>query len=99
MYVLTENGTPIRKAHTAAEAWGNDAVAGHPTNGTGICVFEDGRTLEVRDHGHGVDVWRVTQGNNVSYFFGTARDLRRAYGWFSSADRLAWGGEWEVVYN
>lgn len=98
MFVLTENGTPIRKAHTAAKAWGDDALAGHPTDSEGICVFDDGRTLEVREYEPGTDVWRVAEGDTYSYFHGTARALRKAYGFFDRADRLEWSG-WTTVYG
>lgn len=98
MYVLTENGTPIRKAHTAAKAWGNDAVAGHPVDGEGICVFDDGRKLEVREYALGTDVWRITHAH-TSYYFGSARALWREYGFFNRGERLNWNAEWEVVYD
>lgn len=99
MYVLTENARPIRKAHTAAKAWGEDVVAGHPTDSVGICRFDDGRTMEVRECEAGVDVWRVTTGSNYSFYYGTARALRKEYGFFELAERLNWDGSWEVVYN
>lgn len=101
MYVLTENGSPIRKAHTAAKAWGTAAVAGHPTDSIGICRFEDGRTLEVREYGLGVDVWHVTHAHDTfdSYYYGSVRALRKEYGFFDRADRLNSDGTWENVYN
>lgn len=98
MYVLTENGNPIRKAHTAMDAWGTEVVSGHPTDGIGVCVFDFGRTLEVREYEAGTDVWRVWTGNNVSYYYGTARQLRKAYGFFQRADRMEWAG-WTTVYG
>lgn len=99
VYVLTENGTPIRKAHKAMDAWGADAVPGHPTDGAGVCVFDSGRTLEVREYGLDADVWRVWSGSgSVSHYYGTARQLRKAYGFFQRADRLEWTG-WVTVYG
>lgn len=99
MYVLTENGSPIRKAHTAADAWsGRHTVAGHPTDSEGMCVFEDGCTLGVSEYPLGTDVWRVVEYvGGYSYFYGTARELRKEYG-LCQADRLNWDGTWEVVY-
>lgn len=101
MFVLTENGIPTRKAHSAGDAWSGDAVPGHPTTSAGMCVFDDGRTLEVREYGLGLDVWRVTHAHDTftSYFYGSARELRREYGFFDQADRLNWDGSWEVVYD
>lgn len=100
MYVLAENGSPIRKARTAADAWsGRHTVAGHPTDSEGMCVFEDGCTLGVSEYPLGTDVWRVTTGNNYSFYYGTARELRKAYGFFELAERLNWDGSWENVYN
>lgn len=101
MYVLIENGTPIRKAHTAAKAWGSDVVTGHPVDSEGTCVFDDGRTLEVREYPLGTDVWYVAHSHDTfgSYFYGTARNMRKEYGFFDRADRLAWNGQWEIVYN
>ena len=98
MYVLTIDGTPIRKSHTARDAWAEDAVAGHPTDGVGICVREDGTTLEVRAYAPGVDVWRVESGSSRSVYYGTARALRKDYGFFQRADRLEWTG-WTTVYG
>lgn len=97
MFVLTENGAPIRKAHDAAKAWGSDAVTGHPTDSAGICVFSDGRTLEVRELSPGADVWRVTHPSGMHYFYGTAKAMRFEYAGFLSADRLEWDG-WAEVY-
>lgn len=101
MYVLTENGTPVRKGHTANDAWGNDAVAGHPVDSVGICVFDDGRTLEVREYALGTDVWRITHAHDTftSYYFGSARALRGEYGFFDRGERLTWSAEWELVYD
>lgn len=98
MYVLTVNGFPVRKSHTARDAWAEDAVAGHPTDGEGICVREDGTTLEVREYDHGTDVWRVESGISRSFYYGTAREMRKAYGFFQRADRLEWEG-WITVYG
>ena len=98
MYVLTDNGIPIHKEHTARDAWGSDAVPGHPTDVAGVCVFDSGRTLEVREYETGTDVWRVWSGSNVSHYYGTAKQLRKAYGFFQRADRLEWSG-WRTVYG
>lgn len=98
MYFLTVNNVPTRKAFTAREAWATDAVAGHPTDGEGMCVFEDGRKVEVRRYDLGTDVWRVTHTSGVHYFYGTAKAMRYEHAGLLSADRLEWDG-WTTVYG
>lgn len=97
MFVLTRNNVPVRKAHAAVEAWGDNYVAGHPTDCEGVCVFSDGTRMEVAPIPLGADVWRVTRGSSMTYFYGTVRELHAEHGWITSADRLEWE-DWTQVY-
>lgn len=97
-YVLTRNGEPIRKAFEAREAWGDDYVIGHPRDAEGICILEDGTRMEVISIPLGADTWRIRKGDNVSYFYGTSRDLLKSAGWLDTAERLEWDG-WVRVYS